>query len=132
MTVDAPAERVWSNFCCFWSSHQMRCVRSDAVHQEELQRARGVAHCSVARRTGGERIVAAVQGARDTIPDRLRAKNNNYDVLCARTQKKHEALYILCLERCRLPVSDCHEHGQDAAHQNVIAVETSHPTRDNK
>ena len=52
---------------------------------------------------------------------------------CARTQKTHEVLlYIFCLERCRLPVSDCHEQGQDAAHQNVIAVETSHPTRGHK
>ena len=36
---------------------------------------------------------------------------------------------LCCLERCCLLVPGCHEHGQDAAHQNVIAVETSHPAR---
>ena len=146
MTVDAPAEHVWSNFCCFFSSHQMRCVQGSLTSvgvgvpacplrcRSPRRPARctwsGALFCGQAnwRRTdrGGSSRV------RDTIPDRLWAENNNYDVLCARTQKKHEALCILCLERCRLPVSDCHEHGQDAAHQNVIAVETSHPTRGNK
>ena len=56
------------NALCPGFAHEYWCGRFGVsvralVHQEELQRARGVAHCSVARRTGGERIVAAVQEA---------------------------------------------------------------------
>ena len=61
----ASGVRSWVLVWVFW------CVRSAPVRQEELPRARGVAHLSGAKRTGGERIAAAIQRATHTTADCL-------------------------------------------------------------